>query len=401
MEEASLKAYQEYLKTESDTFSQLLDKIKIKTVAHSDPLGVRGITNNGNTCFFNSGMQNLLHTHFLKAYLEYFEESQFPEYTNKDMEFKRDAPYTLALKSFFEGYYQTSADQVFDPKDSELFKLLRLKKPRGLELNQGASPIQEDAEEFISSLLNKLKEEYTVLTKNQRKTAKEGLVKIAPSKIFTDQNFAFKQAFFSFFVNNSSSTLNDILDPFFVFNNFFEKRLSYKDKDTNQDLEKLVLEPILIYTLSLPKEESKLEDLFKFQVVAVEDYKQSTTRYAQQRDEYILPGNISFATKNHPSYLVIQLSRFLYDAVGSKNDVAIEYPEKFTRNGIRYELYGVSHQSGSLNGGHYWASVKDGDEWFTLNDSRVSKVSDVFTKPENKKTAYLLFYRTTPIAQEE
>ena len=175
----------------------------------------------------------------------------------------------------------------------------------------------------------------------------------------------------------------------------------YKDKDTNQDLEKLVLEPILIYTLSLPKEESKLEDLFKFQVVAVEDYKQSTTRYAQQRDEYILPGNISFATKNHPSYLVIQLSRFLYDAVGSKNDVAIEYPEKFTRNGIRYELYGVSHQSGSLNGGHYWASVKDGDEWFTLNDSRVSKVSDVFTKPENKKTAYLLFYRTTPIAQEE
>jgi hypothetical protein len=44
----------------------------------------------------------------------------------------------------------------------------------------------------------------------------------------------------------------------------------------------------------------------------------------------------------------------------------------------------------SANSGHYTAFVKNGDEWWSLNDERASR-----TQPEQvlKAKAYLLFYR--------
>ena len=43
----------------------------------------------------------------------------------------------------------------------------------------------------------------------------------------------------------------------------------------------------------------------------------------------------------------------------------------------KYELYGMSKHSGSLNGGRYVAEVKnlDSGEWFDCNDSHVSGTS--------------------------
>ncbi len=47
-------------------------------------------------------------------------------------------------------------------------------------------------------------------------------------------------------------------------------------------------------------------------------------------------------------------------------------PEALDENGAKYELIGVSqHQGTSLNGGHYVAYVKSGDQWFCTSDSSV------------------------------
>jgi len=118
-----------------------------------------------------------------------------------------------------------------------------------------------------------------------------------------------------------------------------------------------------------------------------------------------------------PNILVIQLKRFIKketnhslfretsqkinDLVNFKLEDLDMAPYLLSKDGVtnedcKYDLYGVSHHSGSLSGGHYTASCKnqvDG-KWYYFNDSRVSKIS---SGEVVDKSVYLLFYkRRTP-----
>merc|ERR1712129_373417 len=58
-----------------------------------------------------------------------------------------------------------------------------------------------------------------------------------------------------------------------------------------------------------------------------------------------------------------------------------------------YDLYAVSNHMGGMGGGHYTAYAKnlDNKQWYSLDDSRTSKVSD----PEGRvvdTAAYVLYY---------
>lgn len=55
-----------------------------------------------------------------------------------------------------------------------------------------------------------------------------------------------------------------------------------------------------------------------------------------------------------------------------------------------YKLYGISHHSGTLNGGHYIGDVLnlDTETWYCCNDSRCSKSSP----DTSSASAYVLFY---------
>ena len=50
--------------------------------------------------------------------------------------------------------------------------------------------------------------------------------------------------------------------------------------------------------------------------------------------------------------------------------------QNLNQHGSRYTLYGISHHSGSLNGGHYVAETMNADtgEWYDCNDSSVKKI---------------------------
>ena len=57
-----------------------------------------------------------------------------------------------------------------------------------------------------------------------------------------------------------------------------------------------------------------------------------------------------------------------------------------------YDLYGVSNHFGTLNGGHYTATVKNfvSGQWHYMNDSSCTDVSeDQVITP----ASYMLFYR--------
>ena len=57
-----------------------------------------------------------------------------------------------------------------------------------------------------------------------------------------------------------------------------------------------------------------------------------------------------------------------------------------------YKLYGISHHSGSLNGGHYIGEVKNLDtgDWYNCNDSHCSKLKG--GADNQSASAYVLFY---------
>ena len=65
------------------------------------------------------------------------------------------------------------------------------------------------------------------------------------------------------------------------------------------------------------------------------------------------------------------------------------HPSK--RGATQYQLYGITHHSGSLYGGHYVSEVFNfGDNrWYDCNDSHVRRTSAPDT---SSSSAYLLFY---------
>jgi ubiquitin carboxyl-terminal hydrolase 4/11/15 len=58
-----------------------------------------------------------------------------------------------------------------------------------------------------------------------------------------------------------------------------------------------------------------------------------------------------------------------------------------------YRLFAISHHSGSMSGGHYWAEAVDNQvdrKWYNFNDSMVTPCNQPAT---TSSTAYVLFYR--------
>lgn len=106
-----------------------------------------------------------------------------------------------------------------------------------------------------------------------------------------------------------------------------------------------------------------------------------------------------------PEVLVVHLKRFSYSTF-SRDKVTT--PIKFPTNGLDvaaycaqdavldgstlYDLTGVVHHMGSLNGGHYTAECVNADtnDWYDFNDSSVSPIK----KPQLcSSSAYILFFR--------
>ena len=106
-----------------------------------------------------------------------------------------------------------------------------------------------------------------------------------------------------------------------------------------------------------------------------------------------------------PRLLTIHLKRFYHSAMRrEKISSTVNFPDQGLNmkqfasqsnhssvNNSSYRLYGISHHSGSLYGGHYISEVcnVNTNKWYNCNDSHVSQIS----RPDNSSTsAYVLFY---------
>jgi ubiquitin C-terminal hydrolase len=107
-----------------------------------------------------------------------------------------------------------------------------------------------------------------------------------------------------------------------------------------------------------------------------------------------------------PNILVIDIKRF--NAANRKNQVLVTFPLEelnlseyvigYNKESYVYDLYGVCNHSGSVQGGHYTAFVKNANgKWYHFNDTSVSEVG-VPSQIISPK-AYCFFYRKRPIVK--
>jgi len=105
-----------------------------------------------------------------------------------------------------------------------------------------------------------------------------------------------------------------------------------------------------------------------------------------------------------PRILVIHLKRFYHSTMRrEKLNTTVSFPEVLdvkkyaphsshsSKNNAVYKLFGISHHSGSLYGGHYICEVYNfsNKSWYNCNDSHVSRTTSPDT---SSSSAYVLFY---------
>jgi ubiquitin carboxyl-terminal hydrolase 8 len=100
-----------------------------------------------------------------------------------------------------------------------------------------------------------------------------------------------------------------------------------------------------------------------------------------------------------PEILVLDLKRFTPDGRKIQIPLNIEtdeldlskFVEGYGKEQYKYELYGVCNHSGGTLGGHYTATVRvTNNEWYLFNDTNVSKIE---FDGKNNTSGYCLFYR--------
>ncbi|KAG8006111.1 Ubiquitin carboxyl-terminal hydrolase 21 [Nibea albiflora] len=114
---------------------------------------------------------------------------------------------------------------------------------------------------------------------------------------------------------------------------------------------------------------------------------------------------IKCVIKHHPDVLMLLLKRFEFNYsymtyVKINRTVVVPFTLQIPENQT-YELYAVVDHFGDLRSGHYTATIKDDERWYTFDDSRVT-LSDYqpFQEDNFEKScsAYLLFYRKISVS---
>lgn len=88
--------------------------------------------------------------------------------------------------------------------------------------------------------------------------------------------------------------------------------------------------------------------------------------------------------------ITFPVDQISYNNKKSTHENHLYFKSKSNYNDAKYELYSVSQHAGSIDGGHYFTSVKNMGMWFGVDDASVFECDyDSIVIPES----YILFYR--------
>ena len=316
--------------------------------------GKTGLCNLGNTCYLNSTLQIMSHIPELNNYLNKYNPEKYNNIIDKHLVIEWIELYNLMW----------SKDCIISPKRFLFFlRELSLKKNALFSGND-----QNDAVEYfyfvIDCFHNSLNNTDNLkLTKTKYKNINEAI---------------------SLYEKTNSSIIHTLFSSFII-NNYINEEThaeEFNKIETNFTIELII--PNINENISI---EQCIEYTFKTESMPdlwLDD--KTNTRKKLKKNTKIC---------YLPQILVLHLKRWDYTL--RKNNKLITYQSNidmfpFTMynnaESCNYELFGIINHQGSVMGGHYYAYIKNNNQWLMFNDMNVSKVSNIMSSDN-----YCFFYR--------
>lgn len=329
--------------------------------------GLTGLANLGNTCFINSVLQCLSHTHELNNYLDNTES------WNKNLQKK---PESLIFFEWNElRKMMWSEDCAISPAGF-IQAIQKVATIKGQTIFTGYS--QQDFTEFLHFIISCM----------HSSVEREVDMEIVGDELNETDKTA--KICYNMMSNMYKKEYSEILSIFYGIH-------VSKTNTLDNSYENIVPEPFFDLSVEIENCNTLIECLDKY--TSVERLENDNKLYNDKTKKYE-DGEKRILFFDLPEVLVITLKRFKND--NRKNQQYIDFPLEnlnlskymvgYDKDTYVYDLYGIANHSGGVLGGHYTSFIKIKKKgWYHFNDTDITKINNV--KKIKTSKAYCFFYR--------
>jgi ubiquitin C-terminal hydrolase len=363
--------------------------------------GICGLTNIGNTCYFNVIIQCLAST---KGFIGYFLRNKFYESLTKNNEDIKKTV-TFKLSRLIKKIWRTGRI-VINPKSFHFIIAKKHKEFRGLH--------QCDSHELLNIIIDDIHEEC------KSKIEIEAPEELSKEVLFRDtlinkvQNCELTNNEMNLMMESSISNEKLLSLQFFDFiskeivsnYSFITKLMTGIFKSelccTHCNNSFVIFEKFTTLSVALPEKNENDNDDFTIYDCFDKFVEIEEVEYTCQKCKISVPHKKKIFIYELPKYLIIHLKRFSYENSHSiKNNIIIDSPmtistKKIARTDKNYQLYAVVRHDGSVNGGHYIAYTKNiiNKEWYKHDDSNIARLKNPMSLLNITKNGYILFFES-------
>ena len=337
---------------------------------NNEDKGLSGLTNLGNTCFINSCVAVLSHTHELNDIIN-------DEKTKKRIKHKLESALLIEWNSLRNLLW--SENCVISP--NKFIKTIQhVAKAKDMTLFTGYS--QNDLPEFLLFLIDCF---HSSISRE---------IKVNISGEVDNSTDAVAVKCFEMVKNMYTKDYSEIWTLFYA--------IHVSEISSIETGEQLLItpEPYFMIDLPIPQNNKSPSLINCFDLYVEGETLEGENAWYNETTKQKVNIKKQIRFWSFPNILVIDFKRFNYR--NQKNQILIDFPLDnldlskyvigYKKHSYKYELYGVCNHSGGVLGGHYTSYVKTiNNKWYHVNDTNVTHIKE--PKSVITPQAYCLFYR--------